>query len=260
MGRFTEMISPVRRPDRTLPVQPDRIRPVTGAPPMDWGTSPTGWQPDHNAETLGRVSAGYPVREPNGSDGGPRVPVEPFDGSERVDQHPYLQVSASWLPSSLGNGRLDGLHDPLTDGLPQPVLRLLSLHYYRESGASRTRYMDVPDGRSFPAVGTQDGASWTYYQDAATAMEPYQPDPETGYHKDSFMKLPPGPAHGWSNVPVMGGAQLKRKQDRDIKMQQQAVGQNRLSNSTYAGQTYSQQTRHVANPSPGAVPSWRGRG
>lgn len=260
MGRFTEMLSPRRDPSRVLAVQPARVRPVTSAPPMDWGPSPTGWRPDFNQETMGQVRDDYPVYEANNSPGGPRVPVQMFDVSEKLDQHPFLQVSARWLPSQLGNGRKDGLHDPLTDGLPAPVLRLYSNHYFRRSGTSRSRYMDVPDGRRFPVTGSQDGASWTYYQDAKTASEPYQPDPTSGYHKDSFTKLRPGPAHGWSNIPVMSGPALKLKQDADLRMQQKAVGQNRLANSTYAGQTYSQQTRHVANPVPGTVPSWRGRG
>jgi hypothetical protein len=41
---------------------------------------------------------------------------------------------------------------------------------------------------------------------------------------------------------------------------QKNVKQNRLANSTYAGQTYSQQTSHVANPAGGMIGSWRSRG
>jgi hypothetical protein len=221
---------------------------------------------------MGQVRDDYPVTEAHNSPGGPRVPVQLLDSAEKLDQHPFIEVAATWQPGPSGmNGRQDGLHDPLTDGLPTPTLRLLSTWWYPRSGTSRTRYMDVPDGRTFPQAGSQDGQSWTYYVDTDTATGPYNPvipydstNPEgTGQNADSLRALPPSPAHGWSEIPVDSGTKLMRRQNKQIKGQQQYVGQNRLANSTYAGQTYSQQTGHVANPA-GATAvvndPWRDRG
>lgn len=272
MGRFSEMIAEIRNPSARLPKQPDRIQPVTDTAALEWGTSPTGWYPDHNAETMGQVRDDYEVTEAHHSPGGPRVPVEPLNTAEKVDQHPYVQVSATWTPApSFGNGREDGHHDPLTDGPPEPVVRLLGTYWYPRSGTSRTRYMDVPDGRTFPTIGSQDGQTWTYFVDTGIAAGPYDPaipyDPEhpegTGQNPDSLRAIAPSPAHGFSEIPVDSGVALGRRQDKMIKGQQQYVGQNRLANSTYAGQTYSQQTKHVANPAGSASvvnDPWRDRG
>lgn len=275
MGSFSEMMSRALHPDRRLPAKPDQIQPVTATPAIGWGPAPTGYYPDHNAETIGQVSNDCEIIEAHNSPGGPRVPVEPLDSAERVDQHPFIQVAATWTPAPSGlNGREDGRHDPLTDGPPEPVVRLLGTFWYPRSGTSRTRYMDVPDGRRFPAVGSQDGQSWTYYVDTATAAGPYDPaipyDPQhpegSGQNADSLRALPPSPAHGWSEIPVASGVRLQASKQHGknrIKGQQQYVGQNRLANSTYAGQTYSQQTAHVANPR-GATAvvndPWRERG
>lgn len=272
MGRFSEMVTRARSPEVRRSTKPERIQPVTTTPALDWGPAPTGWYPDYNADRIGRVHNDYPVTEAHGSPGGPRVPVEPLNSAELVGQHPFVQVAATWQPAASGlNGRQDGRHDPLTDGLPEPVVRLMGTWWYPRSGTSRTRYMDVPDGRRFPATGSQDGQSWTYYVDAAVASAPYAPvtpyDPQnpegTGQNPDSLRALPPSPAHGWSEIPVDSGVKLQASKRTKIKRQQQYVGQNRLANSTYAGQTYSQQTSHVSNP-PGhaqvANDPWRDRG
>lgn len=275
MGSFSEMMSRALNPNLRLPAKPEQIQPVTTTPASGWGPAPTGYYPEHNAETIGEVRDDYPVTEAHNSPGGPRVPVELLNAAEKVDQHPFIQVSASWTPApSFGNGRPDGLHDPLTDGPPEPVVRLLASWWYPRSGTSRTRYMDVPDGRRFPAVGSQDGQSWTYYVDTDIAAGPYDPaipyDPDnpegTGQNTDSLRALPPSPAHGWSEIPVASGVSLQASKQRGkskIKGQQQYVGQNRLANSTYAGQTYSQQTAHVTNPAGAtsvANDPWRERG
>jgi hypothetical protein len=272
MGHFSEMMSKVLNPDVRLPVKPNRIRPVTTTPAIGWGPAPTGYYPDHWAATMGQVRDDFPVTEAHGSPGGARVPVEPLNAAQKVDQHPIVQVSATWTPAPSGlNGRRDGRHDPLPDGLPEPVIRLFGTWWYPRSGTSRTRYMDVPDGRAFPATGSQDGQSWTYFVDQAIATAPYAPvipyDPEnpegTGQNADSLRALPPSPAHGYSEIPVASGVKVQAGKRTSIKGQQQYVGQNRLANSTYAGQTYSQQTSHVANPAgaSGMVEDpWRDRG
>ncbi len=272
MSRFSEMMSRALNPNNRLDTRPNRIQPVTQTPAIGWGPAPTGYQPDHYAEQIGTVHNDFQVTEAHNSPGGPRVPVEPLNTAEKVDQHPFIQVAATWQPApSFGNGREDGFHDPLTDGLPEPVVRLFGTYWYPRSGTSRTRYMDVPDGRTFPGTGSQDGQSWTYFLDTPTAAGPYNPvipynpdAPEgTGQNADSLRALPPSPAHGWSEIPVASGVALKRGQDQQIKHQQQYVTQNRLANSTYAGQTYSQQTAHVQNPAGSqqvANDPWRERG
>lgn len=274
MGRFSEMLSEIRNPNLRLGKQPDRIQPVTDTPALEWGVSPTGWRPEHPAATMGEVGGAMDltVYEPHNTPGGDRIPVEPLNGSLKLDQHPFVEVAATWHPAPSGmNGRKTGRHDPLPDGLPEPTLRLLSTWWYPRSGTSRTRYMDVPDGRQFPATGSQDGQSWTYFVDTATATGPYDPvipydptNPEgTGQNADSFRALPPSPPHGWSEIPIESGVKIMRTQNAKIKGQQQYVGQNRLANSTYAGQTYSQQTKHVANPAGSSQvvnDPWRDRG
>lgn len=269
MGTFSEMMSKVLDPSLRLSTKPKQIQPVTETAAIGWGPAPTGYYPDRNPEHLGTVRNDYKVTEAHNSPGGPRIPVEPLNTAERVDQHPFVQVDATWTPLPSGlNGRQDGRHDPLTDGLPQPTVRLFGTYWYPRSGTSRTRYMDVPDGRTFPGVGSQDGQTWTYYVDTATAAGPYDPVTEgssngAGQNADSLRALPPSPAHGWTEIPVVSGPELMRRQNKKIKGQQQYVTQNRLANSTYAGQTYSQQTSHVRNPS-GATSvvndPWRERG
>lgn len=228
-----------------------------------WEVRPTGYYPDMNGETMGRYDTPLDnlVVAPYGSPGAPAlIPTEPGSSHDRVDQHPMLQVSASWTPSPYGNGRPDGGHDPLTDGTPRPELFNISMHYHRESGASRTRNMDVPDGRRFSPFGTQDGVTTIMYVDTAASLEPFNPDPKTGQHRETLMRVAPGPSHGWSAVPAIPGPVQDAAKIGQLRRQKN-VRQNRLANSTYAGQTYSQQTAHVANPSGGGViGSWRSRG
>jgi hypothetical protein len=220
-----------------------------------WEVRPTGYYPDHNGETMGRFDTPLDnlVVAPYGSPGAPGVVcTEPGSSHDRVDQHPFLNVAATWTPSPYGNGRPDGLHDPLTDGPPRPEVFNASLHYHRRSGASRTTYMDVPDGRRFSQTGTQDGVTTVWYVDTAAALEPFNPDPKTGQHRESLFKLPPGPSHGWSSIPAVPSP--IQDADKITKLRRQKnVKQNRLANSTYAGQTYSQQTAHVANPTGGGI-------
>lgn len=274
MSRFSEMVSKVLNPNNRLATRPNRIVPVTDTAAIEWGPAPTGYYPDRNPSHMGTVRNDFPVTEAHGSPGGPRVPVEPLNTALKLDQHPFVEVAATWTPApSWGNGRPSGRHDPLTDGLPEPVVRLFGTWWYPRSGTSRTSYMNVPDGRRFPSTGSQDGQSWTYFVDSAIASGPYNPaipyDPEapegTGQNVDSLRALPPSPAHGWSEIPVNSGVKLQASKQKagkhKIKGQQQYVKQNRLANSTYAGQTFSQQTAHVQNPQNGLVNDpWRERG
>jgi hypothetical protein len=259
--KHSDAYVPVLTPSRRLGMAPNAVQPGNQALYNGWGPRPTGYYPDMNGETMGYIQTPLDnqVTSPYGSPGEPAViPNQPGSDHDKVDQHPFLHVAATWTPGpSWDNGRPDGGHDPLTDGPPRPEIKNLSLHYHRESGASRTSYSDVPDGRRFLPYGSQDGSSTTVYVDSRAAMEPYNPDPATGQHRDSLMRLAPGPAHGWSSVPVVD-TRVQDSDKRKVLKQQKNVGQNRLASSTYAGQTYSQQTAHVANPAgaPQNVPSW----
>lgn len=257
MSFFSEMITQMRNPQKRLNAAPNRIQPVTQSTANSWGPAPTGYYPDFNQETMGQASNDYPVHEPNGSPGGPIVPTTAVN-AEKVDQHVFTQVSGTWTPMThaQGNGRPTGKHDPQTDGPGQPEQRLLSTWYYRGSGNQRNSYMDVPDGRTFPATGSQDGASTTWYQSIQAAMAPYNIDPAAYSNTDPYgstampdtlSSIPSGPSHGWSAIPVASGTKLHRLQTAK-RVGQQNVGQNRLAQSSYAGQTYSQSTAHVQNP------------
>lgn len=257
MSFFSEMFSPRKNPNTRLNAAPNRIQPVNQTTANTWGTAPTGYYPDFNQEVQGQAYNDYDVIEPNGSSGGPVVPTTAVN-AELVDQHVFTQVSGTWTPLTheQGNGRPTGRFDPQTDGPTEPTQRLFSNWYYRGAGNSRTAYMDVPDGRKFPNTGAQDGSSTTWYQSIQAAMAPYNIDPaayssaqpyDSTAMPDSLSSIPSGPSHGWSAIPVASGTHINRVQTAKRKGQK-SVGQNRLAQSSYAGQTYSQSTAHISNP------------
>ncbi|MFL6116737.1 MAG: hypothetical protein ACJ786_36085 [Catenulispora sp.] len=179
------------------------------------------------------------------------------DPGEVVDQHPWTYVTQTWVPPE-NFERPSGVQDPLTDGPPQPVIKDLALHYRRQSGSSNTQYYNVP-GRKFPVNGSQDGAAWTYYQDTTLAMMPYDPAQTTGGQMpDTLRGMPPSPAHGWAVRPLVN-AQAAINAKTAALTQQQPTRQERLANSTYAGQTYSQTTAR-AGMAPSSTHSRRSRG
>lgn len=210
--------------------------------------APTGYYVNLKGVELGQVSDHAVLTYPN------TARRQVGDVSVRSDQHPYMQVSATWRPPE--SGRRDGLNDPLFPGPPAPVLRMLGLFYAREQGSQRNTFENVPDGRRFPVNGSQDGVSWTYYQDARLAMSPAD---ARGNAADSFSKLPPGPAHGWSSQPVINATAAELRKMRMIP-QHQSPHQDRLANATAAGQSYSARTAHLSGPRQGTVNTWRPRG
>lgn len=264
--RYNEMYIPPRDPSTEIFEAPRQSQGGQQNLFTGWQGKPTGYRPDVNADRQGVFypdADGYPaniVVNPNGTPGGADVPFGFGSDCDAVDQHPMGHVTATWQPDLDGNGRRDGYSDPLLDGPPAPEFFNVALHYHRESGASRNTFMDVPDGRRFSPFGTQDGAATVYYVDANLSLAPYAPDPATGLQPDSYRQIAPGPAHGWSETPVVNVGRQDVDKLRLLK-QQKNVKQNRLANSTYAGQTYSQSTAHVANPAGGSsVPTWRTRG
>lgn len=183
------------------------------------------------------------------------------DPGEAVDQHPWMYVTATWTPPA-DVARPSGIQDPLTDGPPQPTIRDLSLHYRREAGSSVTAYQNVP-GRVFPRNGSQDGASWTMYQDPTRALMPYDPaQTDGGQMPDTLRTIPPSPSHGWAVRPVIN-AQAAINAKTAALVQQQAPKAELLANSTYAGQTYGQTTARAGQGAAatfGTVHSRRSRG
>lgn len=240
MATFAQQAHAARDPNRRLAVRPD------GLP------APTGYFPDRSWPEQGEASWS-PVMD---REYGPaRQEVMP---GEKVDQHPYLQVSATITAPPQGP-RKDGRNDPMQDGPAAPTPRLLGLFYARAQGTDQTHYLDAP-GVRFPSNGSQDGASWTYYQDPRLALLPYEPKPDAGGEMpDTLRALPPSPPHGWAEQPAMNARQVELNKMRTMR-QQKAPHQDRLANSTYAGQTYSARTAHVGARTGGTAPTWRGRG
>lgn len=225
---------------------------------------PTGWYPD--ARTT--VQAPYDrAADQAGATG--YVPDAfafgtMFAGAEKIDQHPMMHVSAT-LTASDANPRRTGTRDPLLSGPARPDTLLISVFDYRGAGTCRTSYMDVPDGRRFPAYGSQDGSSWTYYEDPAAAVAPYDPSGSpvpadrsiSPTAQPTWRKLAPGPTHGWTSVPAVNNKAADNAKTGKLR-QQKSPHQDRRANNTYAGQTYSQATAPVSQRIQGEVNDpWR---
>lgn len=177
--------------------------------------------------------------------------------TERIDQHGYLQVTATWTPPPMGPRR-DGRDDPLSAGPPRPTPRRTGLFFRVAAGTSKTRLDDVP-GHVFPKRGSQDGASWTWFCDPIRQLAPFTPDAKTGQNPDTLRAIPPSPAHGWTSQPVMNVKAVENA--KAIALIQQQAGRNeRLAPSTYSGQSFSARTARVSNPGSAPAPSRRSRG
>lgn len=230
-------------PGRRLAAMPD------GRP------APTGYYPDRSYPDQGQASFSEVYDELYGP-----ARQEKLNGFEDVDQHPYLQVTANWTPEPQ-SGRLDGRDDPMNDGPAQPTLRLSNLFYQRAIGTSVTNYLDAP-GIRYPPNGSQDGASWTYYQDARLALLDYNPPADgNGEMPDTLRAMPPSPPHGWA-AQAVNARQLELDKAQVLRGQK-GPHQDRLANSTYAGQSYSATTSHVGasgTGGTGSTRSWRSRG
>lgn len=228
-----------------------------GSMPGTDAPKPTGYYPNVGG------SVGYTVGSNEVYDDLYRsTVVGSLDHYEAIDQHPWIYITQTWTPEE-NRERPSGHQDWATDGPAQPTIAGLALHYRRQAGTSVTQYLDVP-GHKFPRNGSQDGASWTYYQDVTRALQPYdvsklQPD---GQMPDTLQALPPSPPHGWTSRPAVNAQAAINKKTSEL-VQQQPVRQERLANSTYAGQTYSQTTARdggVPGQTFGTVHSRRGRG
>jgi hypothetical protein len=238
------------------PLPVDQVAARTDAQPGGL-PAPTGYYPNDR----GHLQHPYPAY--------PQYPMDDRDieswqyvvqdylhDAELIDQHPYLQVTATWTPRP-NDQRFDGVHDPLTDGPPQPYLDDLARWYYRGPGSSVTGYADVP-GRTFPPIGSQDGQSWIYAQSPQLTLAPYAPAEPGGEMPDTLRSFAPSPAHGWASRPLLSSSQEVNAKANALTQQQQPH-QDYLATSTYAGQSYSARTASVG-PATASVPSMRRRG
>ncbi len=162
-----------------------------------------------------------------------------------VDQHAWLYTPATITAPPQGP-RKTGRVDPLEDGPTHDDLRHLRMYQRRMVGTSTTRFQDRPDyGPAQP--GRQDGVSWTYYGSPTRALQPYDPAlcDESGQMPDTWVAIPPASARGWAAIPAVQEQEKINSKGRATR-QQRPPHQDRLANSSYAGQSYSAQTKHVA--------------
>jgi hypothetical protein len=239
------------------------------APMEVFRSRPTGYLPNADGvpqRALIDAQRGIPGSVYEYSDG--RFPPELLDASERIDQHPFMHVTAT-ITVADDNPRKTGTRDPMDCGPARPDTVLLHLHEYRGAGFSNTKYSDVPDGRKFSPYGSQDGSTWVQYQDATAVISPLdlsqspaRDDPSQNRTAQPTQgRMAPGPSHGWTSVPLHNvKAADNLKSTRQLK-QQKSPHQDRKANSTILGQTYSQRTSTVrqagtAGPTPGADEMW----
>lgn len=164
-------------------------------------------------------------------------------GAERIDQHPMLHVSATWTPYP-ENERPSGRIDPMVDGPSQPELMDVSTHYNRRQGTSVTAFLNAP-GIKYPTTGNQDGVSWTYVQSPVLAEAAYgSQNMVNGEMPDTIRAMAPSPPHGWTEQPVLNSQQENNIKAAKLK-QQQPGKQERIANSTYAGQSFGARTAHA---------------
>ncbi len=234
-------------------ITPQQIRERQAATPQGVPAA-TGYYPNVRGNLAAGPIGTYQVYDDQIHDG---VVVGWLNGTEDVDQHDWVDVTATWTPPA-GVDRPPGVHDPLPDGPPPPSLRDLSLHYRKWAGQSQTRLLDAP-GVQFKDVGTQDGISGVYLQDVQRTLAAYAPVEPGGEMPDTLRWLPPGPAHGWTVRPAQTSTEETLTKLADLA-QQQPGHQELLANSTYAGQSYSTQTAHLAPGSSGSTQSRRPRG
>lgn len=217
---------------------------------------PTGWYPNVPNGLASTVEwQGDPVAEL--PDDTPRPNTVDASGSQAIDQHPWVDITQTWTPAP-NLERPSGTSDPLTMGPPEPTIRQLSAWYNREAGASVSQFRDAP-GVQYPTNGSQDGASWTYYQDPARSQIPWTPAllGTDGQMPDSLRALPPSPPRGWAVQPLTVTTEDILATTAALQ-QQQPGPTNWRSTSTVAGQSWGQGTAQVPQQS-GEVQSWRSR-
>lgn len=139
-------------------------------------------------------------------------------------------------------GRSSGLHDPIPDGPIRPSLRMLVRNWRRETGTDATRAYDPPR-RGYLPIGWQDGSRTIIWGGTPGFVQPYGQrgsGEQVGSDTSGAAQLPSTVPHGLHTHTVNS----RRSTLKTYRSTPQMVAgrQDRLSNSTRAGQSYSQTT------------------
>lgn len=164
------------------------------------------------------------------------VGLSPNDTGWHRDRHPYAYNGTSTT------GRDSGIHDPLPDGPVRPSIRNLMVNWRRESGTDATRNYD-PRRRGYLPVGWQDGSPTRIWGGTPGYFQPYGArgtGEVEGADTTGQVMIPGTITHGL-HTHTVHGRRRTLKTYRDTP--QMVPGRmDRLSNSTRAGQSYSQTT------------------
>lgn len=159
-------------------------------------------------------------------------------------RYTWERQSSTWVPPE-ETTRFSGVEDPLASGAARETFRTFTRIFNRQAGTDNTRNLDNTVTAKSP-YGQQDGVSWTTRVDPVLANPKLTPPSD----ESSVVRIPPSGPHGLhSRNPMPNKA--KTNQNYAAQPQQKAVNQNKLANSTRAGQTYSATTKHlIGNTNP----------
>jgi hypothetical protein len=179
-----------------------------------------------------KLSPRHPDGEPFSVNG-----ISPNDQGWHRDRHVWVDKG-----DHATTGRESGIHDPLPDGPVRPSLRLLLTGWRRESGTDSTRNFD-PKRRGYIPVGWQDGSPTRIWGGTPGFFQAYG-SRGTGelLEADSSgnVMIPGSTPHGL-HTHTVNPRRNTLKTYRDTP-QMRPGRQDRLANSTRAGQSYSQTT------------------
>jgi len=172
----------------------------------------------------------------------------------RSQRMPWFNQNVDYIPTQ--GERKYGLEDVMQSGIPAPVLQQSTRTASRWQGTSNTANLNNTTPKS--PYGVQDGTTWTVVMDHVKSnprLSPY-----TG--ESSVVRIPPSGVNGLHTNPVISGASQSAN-TRKTQPRQVPTGQDRLSNSKVAGQTFSATTVHAgqvaATPQQGRGGSRNGR-
>lgn len=223
---------------------------VTTRRPGDLKPSPTGYYPN---VPVGNNFQGahFPVKHNTNP-----LTYSPYRAQDsqlmanyRSNRAPHFNQPVEYIPTE--GERKYGLQDVMQSGIPAPVLQQSTRTAARWQGTSNTANLNNTRPKS--PYGVQDGTTWTVALDHIKSnprLSPY-----TG--ESSVIRIPPAGVNGLHTNPVVSGA-TQSANVRKMQPRQVPTGQDRLSNSKVAGQTYSATTKHAGSVTP--VPTQSGRG
>lgn len=167
----------------------------------------------------------------------------------RSQRMPWFNQPVDYIPTQ--GERKYGLEDVMQSGIPNPVLQQSTRTAARWQGTDNTSNLNNTLSKS--PYGVQDGTTWT------VALDHVKSNPRLSKYdgSSSIVRIPPAGVNGLHTNPVVSGA-TQSANTRKFQPRQVPTGQDRLSNSKIAGQTYSATTVHAGNVT--AVPTQSGRG